>query len=211
MMRDTACDPARSALLHADMGYVAPARLEDFRRGEWSRLAQQLAAFNAELQAAHVLRALEASAKDPTFGYQVNNYRHSVQAATAALQAGRDEEYVVLALLHDIGFTLCPSNHGPFAAALLAPYVSERSAWILSHHQHFLLHHCHDHPDEGLDVTARERWRGHPHFVAAAEFVERFDQGTIMPGMPEAPLTLFAPMVQRIFARPPRPVPVDGA
>jgi predicted HD phosphohydrolase len=204
-------DTARSPLLAPGMAYVAPPRLDDFRRDEWALLAEQRRVFNAELQAAHVLRALEASAADPTFGYQVNNYRHCVQAATAALQDGRDEEYVVVALLHDIGFTLCPTNHGPFAAALLAPYVSERSRWILAHHQHFLLHHCHDHPDDSLDPGARERWRGHPHFAAAAEFVERFDQGTILPGLPEAPLSVFAPMVRRVFARPPRLVPgADG-
>jgi predicted HD phosphohydrolase len=197
-------DGPRSALLRDDMAYVTPPGMEDFRRAEWTRLAEQRRVFDAQLQAAHVLRALEASAQDPTFGYQVNNFRHSLQAATAAMQDGRDEEYVVLALLHDIGFTLCPTNHGPFAAALLAPYVSARNHWILEQHQLFLLHHCHDHPDEAVDQAARERWRGHPDFAAAADFVERFDQGTILPNLPEAPLSVFAPMVRRIFARPPR-------
>jgi predicted HD phosphohydrolase len=197
-------DGPRSALLHDRMAYVGPGTMDEFGREDWALLARQRRVFDAELQAAHVLRALEASASDPSFGYQVNNFRHCVQAATAALQDGRDEEYVVLALLHDIGFTLCPTNHGPFAAALLGPYVSERSQWILEQHQIFLLHHCHDHPDETVDYAARERWRGHPHFAAAAEFVERFDQGTILPGRPEAPLAVFAPMVQRVFARPPR-------
>lgn len=195
---------ARSALLHDGMAYVRPVTMDDLGRAEWALLAEQRRVFDAELQAAHVLRALEASASDPTFGYQVNNFRHCLQSATAALQAGRDEEYIVLALLHDIGFTLCPTNHGPFAGALLGPYVSDRNQWILEHHQIFLLHHTHDHPDEALDSNARERWRGHPHFAATAEFVEHFDQGTILPGLPEAPLALFAPMVRRVFARPPR-------
>jgi predicted HD phosphohydrolase len=186
------------------MNYVEPAKLDDFGVAEWVRLRDQRRVFDAELQAAHVLRALEASAADPAFGYQVNNFRHCVQSATAALQDGRDEEYVVVALLHDIGFTMCPSNHGPFAAALLAPFVSDANRWLLEHHQHFLAHHCHDHPDDAFDEHARERWRGHPHFAATADFVARFDQGTIMPGLPEAPLSVFAPMVQRVFARPPR-------
>jgi len=197
-------DGPRSTLLREDMAYVTAPAMEEFRQAEWARLAEQRRVFDAQLQATHVLRALEASANDPTFGYQVNNYRHCLQAATAAMQDGRDEEYIVLALLHDIGFTMCPTNHGPFAAALLGPYVSARNQWILEQHQIFLLHHCHDHPDEDVDPDARERWRGHPHFAAAADFVERFDQGTILPSLPEAPLSVFAPMVKRIFARPPR-------
>ena len=204
MTRTFQSDPARSPLARDDMRYVEPPELEGFRGPEWTRLRAQRSIFDAEQQAAHVLRALEASAADPSFGYQVNNFRHCLQAATAALQDGRDEEYVVVALLHDIGFTLCPTNHGPFAAALLGPYVSERSHWLLEHHQHFLAHHCHDHPDEAFDEHARERWRGHPHFAATAEFVACFDQAAIVPGQPEAPLSTFAPMVRRIFSRPPR-------
>jgi predicted HD phosphohydrolase len=194
----------RSPLLAPGMRYVEPPALDAFGAAEWATLRDQRRVFDAEQQAAHVLRALEASAGDPSFGYQVNNFRHCVQAATAAMQDGRDEEYVVVALLHDIGFTLCPTNHGPFAAALLGPYVSERSHWLLEHHQHFLDFHCHDHPDEAVDPAAREAWRGHPHFAATAEFVARFDQATIVPGLPEAPLAVFAPMVRRIFARAPR-------
>lgn len=204
MAREIRCDPTRSPLLRDDMRYVEPPELERFGTPEWVLLRDQRRVFDAEQQAAHVLRALEASAADPSFGYQVNNFRHCLQAATAALQDGRDEEYVVVALLHDIGFTLCPTNHGPFAAALLGPYVSDASWWLLEHHQLFLAHHCHDHPDEQFEEHARERWRGHPHFAATAEFVARFDQGTIVPGLPEAPLSVFAPMVRRVFARPPR-------
>lgn len=200
----------RSALMRDDMRYVEPPALDAFGAGEWTMLRDQRRVFDAQHHAAHVLRTLEASAADPSFGYQVNNFRHCLQAATAALQDGRDEEYVVVALLHDIGFTLCPTNHGPFAGALLGPYVSEASLWMLDHHQHFLAHHCHDHPEEDFDEHARERWRGHPHFALTAEFVARFDQATIMPGQPEAPLAVFAPMVQRIFARPPRPLPPRG-
>ncbi|WP_137177273.1 phosphohydrolase [Roseomonas sp. AR75] len=204
MTREFPANPDPSPLLSAEMGYVPAVEMQDFRRAEWTMLRDQRRPFDAALQARHVLRALEDSAADPAFGYLVNNYRHCVQAATAALQDGRDEEYVVVALLHDIGFTMCPSNHGPFAAALLGPYVSDASRWLLEHHQLFLDFHCHDHPDEACDRDARERWRGHPHFAATAEFVARFDQGTVIPGLPEAPLSVFAPMVARIFARPPR-------
>jgi predicted HD phosphohydrolase len=196
--------PGRSPLLQPDWAYVTPQRLDDLRAADWALLAAQRRAFDADQQVGHVLRLLTASAADPGFGYQINNYRHCLQAATAALQDGRDEEYIVVALLHDIGFTMCPTSHGTFAAALLAPFVSDASRWLLEHHALFLDHHCHDHPEEHCDPDARERWRGHPHFAATADFVARFDQGTVIPGLPEAPLSVFAPMVARIFARPPR-------
>lgn len=54
------------------------------------------------------------------------------------------------------------------------------------------------------EQEGRERWRGHPHFERTAEFVARFDQTTIVPGQPEAPLETFAPMLGRILSRPPR-------
>src|SRR5262249_54428014 len=44
--------------------------------------------------------------------YPVDRLQHSLQAATRALRDGRDEEYVVCALLHDIGESLGPFNHG---------------------------------------------------------------------------------------------------
>jgi predicted HD phosphohydrolase len=204
MSRSFPGNPNPSPLLAPEMRHVPPLEMEGFRRAEWTLLRDQRRQFDAELQARHVLRTLEASAGDPSFGYQVNNYRHSVQAATAALQDGRDEEYVVVALLHDIGFTMCPTSHGSFAAALLAPFVSDASRWLLEHHALFLDFHCHDHPEDHFDPAARERWRGHPHFAATADFVARFDQGTVIPGLPEAPLSVFAPMVARIFARAPR-------
>jgi predicted HD phosphohydrolase len=198
-------DGSRSPLLRPEWRYVEPTRLDEFRAPDWTLLGAQRRAFDAACQGAHALRLLAASADDPGFGYQVNNYRHCIQAATAAMMDGRDEEYVVMALFHDVGFTICPTSHGAFAASLLAPYVSDANRWILEHHQLFQDHHCHDHPDERIDPLARERWRGHPLFEATAEFVERYDVGTLAPGLPEASLETFAPMVGRVFSRAPRP------
>ena len=44
-------------------------------------------------------------------GFAVDRLTHSLQTATLALRDGRDEDYVVCALLHDIGDTLAPNNH----------------------------------------------------------------------------------------------------
>lgn len=198
-------DP-RSPLLDPSWSYVDKDTLDDFRAADWTLLNAQRRIYYGAEQAKQALRLLTASAQDPSFGYQVNNYRHCVQAATLAMQDGRDEDYVVMALLHDIGFIACPQNHGAFAAQLLAPYVGEELVWLLERHMYFQSLHCRE--LEGNDRFVRDRWRGHPSFVATAEFVARYDQNTISPDIPEAPLSVFEPMVHRVFARTPRALPL---
>ena len=66
-----------------------------------------------ERQAMEVLRMLQTSEDDPTFGYPINNFRHCLQSATLAHRAGKSENYVVIALLHDIGFTVWPDGAWP--------------------------------------------------------------------------------------------------
>ena len=123
------------------------------------------------------------------------------------MRDGHDEETIVTALFHDIGFTICPDLHGDFAAALLGNYISERNAWMLKHHGLFQFHHCHEHPE--VDPRERERWRGHPHFDWTADYVARYDQNAICPSYDTAALDVFEPMVRRVFARPPRHVVID--
>lgn len=207
MSSDSQGEQWRSPLLRADWDYVTAPALDQFQPGDWEVLLRQRRDFAATQQVDHVLRLLRDSAADPSFGYMVNNFRHCLQSATAAMLDGRDEEYVIVALLHDIGFTTCPTNHGAFAASLLAPYVSDASRWLLEHHQIFLAHHYHAHPDTAEDSAGRELWRGHPHFERTADFVALYDQTMIVPGQPAAPLETFAPMLGRLLSRPPRLIP----
>lgn len=194
---------ARSPLLRPDWAYVEKVDLEDFRAADWALLNRQRGVYQAAEQARQVLRLLECAQHDPTFGYLVNNYRHSLQSATMALRDGLDEETVVVALLHDVGFTVCPDAHGEFSAALLGAYVSDRHWWMLRHHTIFQQVHLHEYP--GLDPNERERWRGHPHFEWTATFVAKYDQNATDPDYECLPLAAFEPMVTRVFARTPRP------
>lgn len=192
----------RTPLLRPDWQYIEKVSLEDFDLDDWKLLDAQRAQYYAQEQARQVLRLLAASRDDPSFGYMVNNYRHSLQSATMALRDGLDEEDVVVSLLHDIGFIACPTNHGEFAAALLAPYVSERNVWMLRHHAVFQTVHCTAFPAAARNE--RDRWRGHPYFDWTARFVAQYDQAANDPGYDIAPIETFEPMVARIFARPPR-------
>lgn len=135
-------------------------------------------------------------------GYRVTRLEHSLQTATRALRDGASDELVVCALLHDVGDPWAPADHGAFAAAILGPYVGERSAWVVRHHGLFQAYYRDHHL--GGDRHARERHRGHPHFEACAEFCERWDQVSFDPEYDSLPLEAFEPRVRELFAREPR-------
>ena len=190
-----------SALADPHWKYIEKVSLEDFSGDDWRQMERQRAAYLAQQQAGQALRLLSASERDPTFGYMVNNYRHSLQSATMVLRDGRCEEDVVVALLHDVGFITCPLLHGDFAACLMGAYISDRNHWMLQHHATFQNLHAPNFP--GVDQRERERWAGHPHFDWTAEFVARYDQDACDPQYPCEPLETFVPMVRAIFSRPP--------
>ena len=70
-------------------------------------------------------------------GYKVNRLEHSLQTATRALNDKAEDEMIVAALLHDIGDDLAPLNHSEYAAAVLKPYVSEKTYWVVEKHGEF--------------------------------------------------------------------------
>ncbi len=192
-----------SALADPDWRYIEKMSLQDFSAADWQQLEQQRRVYLAQQQAMQAMRLLSACANDSSFGYMVNNYRHSLQSATMVLRDGLCEEDVVVALLHDVGFITCPLLHGDFAACLMGAYISDRNYWMLQHHGTFQNLHAPNLP--GVDPHERERWRGHPHFDWTAEFVARYDQAACDPSYPCEPLDTFVPMVRNIFSR----LPVD--
>ena len=63
-------------------------------------------------------------------------YRHLLQSAKTALDAGQEEKVVMACLLHDISNgALIRTDHGYWSAQLVAPYVSEEVAWAVRYHQ----------------------------------------------------------------------------
>ena len=142
-------------------------------------------------------------------GYRVDRCEHSLQTATRALGAGECEEFVVAALLHDIGDDLAPENHSEVAAAVLRPYVSQHVYWLVLHHGLFQGYYYFD--KIGQDPDARERHRGHPAFDMTVRFCEAYDQTSFDPGYETLSIDRFVPMVERIFARKPWGVHTQSA
>jgi predicted HD phosphohydrolase len=147
-----------------------------------------------------VLTLVEVLA-DGQQAYPISRLDHSLQSATRAFDDGRPVDYVVAALLHDIGDTYAPHAHGAFASSVIAPYVPERVAWIVKVHPEFQQFYYAPHMGGVRD--AREKYRGHQWFDDCVEFCEKYDQNCFDAEFAHRPLEFFRPMVEQVFAREP--------
>ena len=134
-------------------------------------------------------------------GYQINRLGHSLQTATRALKENASNEMIVASLLHDIGDELAPNNHAEFAAAILKPYVSEKTTWIVEKHGIFQMYYYAHHL--GFNKNERDKYKGHKYYQATAEFCEKWDQTSFDPNYKSLSLKDFEPYVKKIFSRRP--------
>ena len=181
--------------MNARAGFV---RMEDSTQADWQIIGGEVMAAARTLPD-RVLAHLKLLDGDHG-GFPVDRYQHSLQTATLAQRDGRDEEYVVCALLHDIGDTLGTYNHFDVAAAILKPFVSDANLWMVQQHGIFqgynFFHHV------GLDRNLRDQFKGHPHYAQTEEFVALFDNAAFDPQAQALPIEEFEPLVRRIFAAP---------
>jgi len=174
----------------------------DGTQQDWMAIVQASGPFSRALPD-RMLAHLKMLAGD-SGGYAVDRLEHSLQTATRAHRDGRDEEYVVCALIHDIGDILGPSNHAEIGAVIMKPYVSERNHWMMDKHGifqgYYFFHHL------GLDRDMREQYRGHPDFEYTAQFCHLYDQSAFDPNYDTMPLEAFEPMLRRVLERPKRSI-----
>ena len=134
-------------------------------------------------------------------GYQVSRLEHSLQSATRALKDNASEEMIVATLLHDIGDELAPMNHSEYAAAVLKPYVSEKTHWIIEKHGEFQMYYYAHHL--GGNRNQRDKYKGHKYYQDTVDFCENWDQKSFDPNYKSLTLKEFEPMVRKIFSRKP--------
>jgi len=134
-------------------------------------------------------------------GYQITRLGHSLQSATRAERDGADTDWIVAALLHDIGDIFAPYNHDEYAASILKPFVREQVTWVVEKHGDFQLVYYGEHV--GADPQKRQAYAGHPYFDDCATFCERWDQSSFDPNYDTLPITHFADRVREVFAREP--------
>jgi len=147
---------------------------------------------------------------------------HALQCAALASRAGGDDELVLAALLHDLAHLAVPEgretaerHHGHRGAALVAPFVPARVAWIIEHHVVAKRYLCavdpvylerlspasvHSlavqggplHREEAMAVAA------HPWFPDALN-VRRWDEEAKDPQAKTPPLSAWVPVLERYF------------
>ena len=172
--------------------------MADSTQQDWMAIGAQFLAF-AKALPDRVLRHLALLDGDYG-GFPIDRLTHCLQTATLAQEDGRDEEYVVCALLHDIGDTLGTYNHPEIAASILKPFVSPANLFMVERHGifqgYYFFHHL------GMDRNMRDAFRDHEHYARTEEFCAKYDGPAFDAKRVTLPLSFFEPMVRRVMAQP---------
>ena len=151
------------------------------------------------LTASRIIDELRRQGEVSLEGYKITRLDHALQSATRAKHDRADTDWIVAALLHDIGDGLAPQNHDRFSAEVIRPFVRWDVAWAVEHHGIFQMLYYGRH--YGWDENARDQFKDHPCFDSCAEFCERWDQSSFDPDYTQDPLDTFIPLVEEVFAR----------
>jgi predicted HD phosphohydrolase len=181
-----------------DTDVVSFTAMEDGTAADYALLDRFERAHAAEL--GDRILATIARLDDSLGGYRVTRLEHSLQSATRARRDGADIDWIVAALVHDIGDELAPHNHAEYAAAILRPYLREEVTWVIEQHGVFqswyFAHHL------GGDRNRRDAYADHQWAPLCTEFCARWDQSSFDPEYPTDSLDSFADEVSEVFSRP---------
>ena len=146
-----------------------------------------------------ILSELRRQGETSLEGYKITRLDHALQSATRAEADGADLDWIVGALLHDVGDGLAPQNHDRFSAEVIRPFVRWEVSWVVEHHGIFqMIYYAHHY---GWDANARDRFKDHPCFASCAAFCEQWDQSSFDPDYEAKSLGYFEPMVRDVFGR----------
>lgn len=177
---------------------VSFTQMKDGTKEEYELLHELEKPYHA-MTADRILDELRRQGEVTLEGYRITRLEHGLQSATRAEAEGQDVDWIVGALLHDIGDGLAPQNHDRFSAEVIRPFVRWEVAWTVEHHGIFqMLYYAHHY---NWDRNARDRFKDHPCFDTCAAFCERWDQASFDPDYPMKPLEHFEPMVREVFSR----------
>ena len=181
------------------MKTVSFTAMKDGSKEDYEYLRDQEHQYNA-MTTDRLLRELASQAQDTIGGYKITRLQHALQAATRAENEGADIDWIVAALLHDIGDGLAPQNHDKMAAEIIRPFVREEVSWVVEHHGVFqMVYYAHHY--EGWNRNERERFRDHPCYQSCVDFCERWDQSSFDPDYAMRDLDHFEPAVRQVFSR----------
>jgi predicted HD phosphohydrolase len=168
---------------------------EESTAEDWAIIAPQLSVTQG-MVADRVIALMRALEFDHG-GFPVNRLEHSLQTATRAEKDGQDDEYVLCALIHDIGDTLSPYAHPDIAAGIVKPFVSEANHFMVKHHGEFQGYYFWHYL--GMDKEARDAHRDNPFFDHTEEFCAKYDQKAFDSDYVSNPLEHYEPLIREIL------------
>ena len=166
---------------------------------DWAHVAREHGKHQREAAPQQILDSLRRL-DEIQVGFGVSQLSHCLMAGTLARRSGASDEEVVAALCHDIGKLFSIPNHGPIAAEMLKPYVSEDIYHAVYWHQDFQGRYYYEHL--GKDKEARKRFEGESWYPLAEKLVDEWDAPAFDPGFDVDPLESFEPEITRVFSNP---------
>lgn len=166
---------------------------------EWAHIAAEHGKHQLSAAPRQIMESL-ARLDAIEVGFAASQLTHCLMAGTLARRAGASDEEVVAALCHDLGKIFSIPNHGPIAAEMLKPYVSEDIYHAVYWHQEFQGRYYFEHL--GRDPEGRERFRNESWYAFAEKLVDQWDAPAFDPDFDVDPLESFEPEVTRVFSNP---------
>ena len=160
---------------------VSFTRMDEGTREDYQLLAELEHGYVA-MTADRVIAQLALQATETLSGYKINRLEHGLQSAARAEYDGADIDWIVAALIHDIGDGLAPQNHDRMAAEVIRPFVREEVSWVVEKHGIFQMKYYGHH--YGWDPDKRDEFRDNPYWQSCADFCERWDQTSFDPDYP---------------------------
>ncbi|WP_339690931.1 HD domain-containing protein [uncultured Parasphingorhabdus sp.] len=137
------------------------------------------------------------SLEQHTLGFACDQLQHSLMTGTLARRAGASVEEIVIALCHDIAKAVNVPNHGPIAAEMMRPYISDDSYHVIRNHQAFQGEHYYHYM--GAPTDLRKKWVDEPWYDLAVKLVDEWDAPAFDPDFEVDSLESFEPLMRKIF------------
>ncbi|MFK8111360.1 MAG: HD domain-containing protein [Rubripirellula sp.] len=124
------------------------------------RLAQMDSCPDRFLVFQALLVPLENVRQDPRYHPEGDALFHSLQVFSLARdQMPYDEDFLLAAVLHDVGKAIDPQDHVAAGLEALDGFISKRTFWLIEHHME--AHKIHD---RSIGARRRKRLAAHPLF-----------------------------------------------
>ncbi|MEO6810086.1 MAG: HD domain-containing protein [Isosphaeraceae bacterium] len=122
---------------------------------------------------------LEAVKQSPKYHPEGDALYHSLQVFDLARHARPyDEEFLLAALLHDVGKAIDPRDHVAAALEALRGTITERTTWLIAHHMDLMVH-----SDRSLSPKARQSLQESAYFEDLI-LLRDLDEAGRIPGVP---------------------------